>query len=155
MPLGIDNPAWAALSRALAGLCNALGATHAAIFDESCLMWCAYFASPNASTEDLGERLEKDAMVVFERHVAPIKDQMRRGGSRLRVCRSGPALGDFYVVESFANIYVLAVWFAGRFPELPSIQHVRRELPRIEALTAALPPPDGPDADGAVAKRHA
>jgi hypothetical protein len=44
---------------------------------------------------------------------------------------------------SFAGVYVLLLWFAEAFSELAVRRAVHQALPAIEALTVALPPPDG------------
>jgi len=153
VPLGPENAQWTALQRALGALCNEAGASHVAIFDESCLMWCAYFAG-SESSEATAERLERDGMTLFTRHIAPQKERMRRG-ARVHVCRCDPAESELYVLESFAGIYVLALWFSDTFPELSALAKVRRALPDIEALTLALPPPDGPDATSGTGAQRA
>ena len=148
MPLGLDNPEWRALYEALADLCDETGATHGAVFDEAPIMWCAY------NTDEVTPHdVEISATDVFTREVAPIKASVRRG-ARLSVCRSGRD-DALYIAESFAGIYVLALWFRARFLEELVRARVRIALPKIEALTLALPPPDGPDETSGAGRREA
>ncbi len=43
---------------------------------------------------------------------------------------------------SFAGVYLLIVWFRGRFDASAVQASVARQLPEIERLTMALPPDD-------------
>ena len=66
-------------------------------------------------------------------------------GSGLSLVRQKPD-GRAFVAESFASIYVVVVWLEPDFDPFTARKVVREALPRIEALTLALPPPFGPDA---------
>lgn len=66
--------------------------------------------------------------------------------------RPHEAPNDSYLGESFAGIYVLVVGFDGTFDPFRARARVREALPRIEALTLALPPPDGPAAGEGASK---
>ncbi len=54
------------------------------------------------------------------------------------------------MARSFAAIYVVVIWGdAGQFRESDARSGVQRALPRIEALTVSLPPPNPEPAEGA------
>jgi hypothetical protein len=88
-----------------------------------------------------GAREDRAADRFYRAEVAPRAASLRRGG-RLSVANVDG--DDRYIAESFAGIYVVVVWFEGPFELDLARARVRRAQPRIEALTLALPPPDGP-----------
>jgi hypothetical protein len=129
-----------ALRKALEELVVESGAAFAVVLDESNDIWCG---APNSQ-----EVVDATAR-FYEREVAPHRKSMQRGG-HLRVAREGKTPEDSYIAESFATIYVLLLGFAGEFDPFTAGAKLRAALPRIEVLTLALPPPDGPVAgDGA------
>ncbi|XYH97704.1 hypothetical protein ACMHYB_59785 [Sorangium sp. So ce1128] len=146
MPLGDDIPAWTALRDTLGELVARAGAAAAAVIDASNNVWCAWPVAPTVLP--LAARFS-------EREIAERSGRPLRRGGRLRVARPAAAPEDSYLAESFGGIYVLVLWFNGPFDPDFQRARLRRELPRIEALTAALPPPDGPlVGEGAAKKRH-
>ncbi|WP_437812635.1 hypothetical protein [Sorangium sp. So ce1078] len=146
MPLGDDVPAWKALRDALGDLVARAGAVTAAVIDESNNIWCAWPVSP--AVLPLAARFAE--LEVAHRAGPPL----RRGG-RLSVARPAAPPEDAYLAESFGGIYVLVLWFEGPFDAAFQRARLRRELPRIEALTIGLPPPDGPEASEGAAKLRA
>jgi hypothetical protein len=128
------------LRNALLALVDLCGGTFAAVMDGGVGVWCV---SPQTSIGALESEL------FYQREVKP-RARLLRSGSHLSMQNlDGP---PWYVAESFASIYVLAVWFDSSF-ELESVRAwVRQELPRIEALTVSLPPVGGPGADAGARK---
>ncbi|WP_437953469.1 hypothetical protein WME98_24390 [Sorangium sp. So ce296] len=146
MPLSDDVPEWKALRDTLRDLVARAGAAAAAVIDESNNIWCAW---PVAST------VPPLAARFAERELAGRPGPSLRRGGRLRVAHPAGSPDDSYMAESFGGIYVLVLWFNGPFDPDFQRARLRRELPRIEALTVALPPPDGPDATEGAAKQRA
>lgn len=148
----------AMLNEALGELVEMLGASHALVLDQSELVWGAFhpFAVPEA-------RVLEDAQRFYLRDVAPRSAALKRG-KRLYVCepsfeerRRDGAVTDVtppHFAKSFANIYVLVVWFDAPFEELEARDLVDAALPRIERLTLALPPPDGPHLTSGVGRKR-
>src|SRR6478609_7731958 len=132
-----------ALTLALAELVRDCGATLGAIVDESSVVWCTAPASEDA----------KDTVDQFFRtEVAPhIKELLH--GHRLSIHQeSGPH--RYVVAESFAALYVIALWLAEEFDTDLVRARIRLALPKIEALTLAVPPFDGPDGSGGAQRRY-
>jgi hypothetical protein len=145
MPLGPEIAEWAELQRTLHELVRGAGAAFAAVIDESANVWCA---------TDATQAMVRATGRFYDREIAGRAGPLLRRGGRISVSRSESPPEDSYLAESFAGIYVLVVWFDQPFGP-PLVQaRVRRTLPRIESLTVALPPPDGPSA-GAASKRRA
>jgi hypothetical protein len=69
--------------------------------------------------------------------------------------RRALTLWDSYDAESFAGIYVVVVWVEGSPDSTLVRARLRAAIPKIEALTIALPPPDGPDATAGASKVRA
>lgn len=135
-------PELEALTLALAELVRDCGATLGAIVDESSVVWCTAPASENA----------KDIVDLFFRtEIAPnIKALLH--GHRLSIHRAtGP---HRYVAESFAALYVIALWLEAEFDTDFVRARMRLALPKIEALTLAVPPFDGPDGTSGAQKRY-
>jgi len=136
------SPELEALTLALAELVRDCGATLGAIVDESSVVWCMAPASEEAK-----------AIVdqFFRTEIAPnIKALLH--GHRLSIHRaSGP---QCYVAESFAALYVLALWLNAEFDTDFVRARIRLALPKIEALTLAVPPFDGPEGSGGAQKRY-
>lgn len=131
-----------ALTHALAELVRECGATLGAIVDESSVVWCTVPASADA---------EETVAEFFRTEVAPnIKALLH--GHRLSIHRAtGPRR---YVAESFAALYVVVLWLEEEFDTELVRARIRLALPRIEALTLAVPPFDGPDGSGGAQKRY-
>jgi hypothetical protein len=137
------NDAHKQLAVALRDLVDASGGYFAAVVDEGNGLWC--IAPPTRGGDQAADRFYR-----FE--IAPRARAMRRG-ARLSVRKlSG---GERYIAESFAAIYVVVVWFSDEFAVDVAGDLLRRALPKIEALTLALPPHDGPGADGGARKMRA
>jgi hypothetical protein len=131
-----------ALREALHELVVEAGASYAAVLDQSNDLWCS---------TPLFSHVAAAADRFYAAEVADKRDALRRG-SRLRVARSRKEPEDSYVAESFAGIYVLLLGFDGEFDPFTADAKLRAALPRIERLTLALPPPDGPVAGDGVRK---
>lgn len=134
MPLGPHCPEWVALDLRLSHLVVRRKAYFAAVIDTGGCVWCM---SP-----DYDIRVQYAAADRF--YKSEIKPRERN------LCRTGPIWlehsqgPDFYVAQSFASIYFLVIWFHSP-RSFGSIHHaLDHELPIIEKLTLALPPPDGP-----------
>ena len=130
------SPELGALTLALAELVRDCAATLGAIVDESSVVWCTVPASATAQgvVDDF-----------FRTEVAPnIKALLH--GQRLSIHQaSGP---HRYVAESFAALYVIAVWLEEEFDTEFVRARIRLALPRLEALILAVPPFDGPEGSG-------
>jgi hypothetical protein len=145
MPLGSHIPAWLRLQDALRELVQRIGATDAVVLDESNCVWCT-----SGLSHDNLDAIKR----LYEREVEKLHVPLRRGG-RLSVARSAESPANAYLAESFGGFYILALWFNGAFEPALARARVRRELPRIERLTLALPPPDGPDSASAAGRMRA
>ena len=135
-------PELEALTLALAELVRDCDATLGAIVDESSVVWCTVPAGENAAaTVDH----------FFHTEIEPnIKALLH--GQRLSIHQaSGP---HRYVAESFAALYVIALWLEAEFDTELVRARIRLALPRIEALTLAVPPFDGPEGSGGAQKRY-
>ncbi|WP_437756922.1 hypothetical protein [Sorangium sp. So ce1389] len=146
MPLSDEVPEWKALRDALRDLVARAGGRAAAVVDASGSLFCTW--PVEASVLPLAARF-------LERELTEPRCLALRRGGRLRAAHPAAPGEDSYLATSFGGIYVLVLWFDGPFE--PDFQKARlqRELPRIEALTAALPPPDGPQAGEGAAKQRA
>src|SRR3954465_1513924 len=136
------SPELEALTRAVAELVHDCDATLGAIIDESSVVWCTAPAREDAPGI-VGE--------FFRAEIAPnIKGLLH--GHRLSIHRAeGP---HRYVAESFAAVYVIALWLEAEFDTEFVRARIRLALPRIEALTLAVPPFDGPDGAGGAQRRY-
>src|SRR6478735_8737069 len=131
-----------ALTLALAELVRDCGATLGAIVDESSVVWC---------TAPAAEGAQETVDWFFRTEIAPnIKALLH--GHRLSIHRAtGP---HRYVAESFAALYVIALWLEEEFDTELVRARIRLALPKIEALTLAVPPFDGPEGSGGAQKRY-
>jgi len=136
------SPELEALTLALAELVRECGATLGAIVDESSVVWCTAPSSENSK-----EVVDQ----FFQTEIAPnIKSLLH--GHRLSIhLASGP---QRYVAESFAALYVIALWLEAEFDTDFVRARIRLALPKIEALTLAVPPFDGPEGSGGAQKRY-
>ena len=136
------SPELGALTLALAELVRDCAATLGAIVDESSVVWCTVPAS--ATAQALVDQF-------FRTEIEPnIKSLLH--GHRLSIHQaSGP---QRYVAESFAALYVVAVWLDEEFDTEFVRARIRLALPRIEALTLAVPPFDGPEGGGGAQKQY-
>lgn len=144
MPLGPDVAEWSALAAALAQLADRAGAANACVTDAWGHLWCRAraFSFPEQ------QRVLALARQLVEQAPAPLA----RGG---RIDRSERTEHGAYAARSFAGVYVVLLLFDRPIDELAVRRAMRELLPPIEALTMALPPPDGPDATSGEGKRRA
>jgi hypothetical protein len=149
MPLGPHVSAWAALRRELQALLEAAGGDLAAVIDEGNMLWCWSPASKDAQVAAAADRFYKE-------EVAPLSPALHRGG-HLHAAHRDPHWRTWrsYVAESFAGIYVVVLWHDGSRETGALLAHLREAIPRIEPLTVAMPPPDGPGAGEAAGKLRA
>jgi hypothetical protein len=143
VPIASNDPALNALHRALCELVTDCTAKGAAVIDDGNGLWCVSEA-PFAKAADR----------FYREEIAMRPDvQLKRGGGLHLVRHDAPE--HAYVAESFASIYVVIVFFDAAFDPFTARTNVRKALPKIEALTLALPPPFGPDAGGSSGKARA
>jgi hypothetical protein len=131
MPLGPHVPAWVALQGELRLLVTRTSSDDAWVLDAWGNVWCA----TRPVLEDQA-RIIKAVLAELE----ALKPPLQRGGRLDRVL--GGAAACSYA-RSFATVYVLVVSFPGPVPKFVARQAIATALPRIEALTISLPPPDG------------
>jgi len=136
------SPELEALTLALAELVRECGATLGSIVDESSVVWCTVPASADA---------QAIVDAFFQAEIAPNSKALRQG-HRLSIHQaSGP---HRYVAESFAALYVIALWLEAEFDTDFVRARIRLALPKIEALTLAVPPFDGPEGGEGAQKRY-
>jgi hypothetical protein len=141
--IGRSDPAWSSLHRARADLVTDCGGVCAAVIDDGNGLWCASHHGFAAAADR-----------SYQEEIATRPEVRLKRGGRLHVVRQSPPEGA-YVAESFAAIYVVVLWFERDFDAFTARTRVRSALPRIEALTLALPPPFGPDAGAGAGKARA
>ncbi|MCC6873578.1 MAG: hypothetical protein IT378_04645 [Sandaracinaceae bacterium] len=144
MALGPAIAEWRALASVLAALAERVGASNACVTDAWGHLWCR--GRPLSSEEQ--DRVLALARAIPERAPKPLP----RGG---RVDGGGIEQGQRWHARSFAGVYVALILFEHPFDELAVRRALQDLLPEIEALTIALPPPDGPDATSGVATKQA
>jgi hypothetical protein len=133
-------PEYRALGQELKKICDATRAGNALVFDHTGTIWWSAKAFVGGQrrvvfdlVDSMGPRLKREGRL----------DRTIRGGKYSLYCKS------------FAATYAVGVLFAGAPPDLLVRRVVKAALPRIEALTLSLPPPDpdGPERKrGAAAK---
>lgn len=139
MPLGPAVPEWAALVRSLAALTERAAATNAFVTDAWGHLWCRAW-SPDSPHE----------VLALARRVADSAAKpLERGGHLGR--GAVDAQGAWYA-RSFAGVYIVLIVFDGAFDVALVRAALGESLPTIEALTLALPPPDGPETGAAAAE---
>jgi hypothetical protein len=129
-----NNPALTALRKALADLASECEAACVAVIDDGNGLWC---------TSHGGFEVAADRF--YREEIALQPDVHLRRGKPFHVVRDTPP-DRAYVAEAFASIYVAIMFFDRGFDPFTARSRLRAALPRIEALTLALPPPFGPDA---------
>lgn len=124
-------------------LAEQCGGSCAAVIDDGSTLYC----TTHSGYDEAARR--------FHRQEVAMRPEVRlKRGGRLSVVRAvAPDRG--YVAESFAAIYIVIVWFERSFDPFTTRRLVKAALPRIEALTLALPPPFGPDAGSGAGKGRA
>lgn len=130
---------YSSLIEALGELRDEMGAEEALVVDAHGLLWAC---SSSLMKADALLRLETELNHVFDSLPKPLS----RGG---KISGAMPTLAGHSFFRSFAGIYLLGAWFAQPFAEASIRALVKRALPRIEALTLALPPPDPEQGSGA------
>jgi hypothetical protein len=138
MPLGSHVPEWVALQQELELLVTQTSSDNAYVLDAWGNVWCA--ARPA-----LGPT-QKAIIKIALAEVDALQPPLQRGG---RLDRMLEGMAEHSYARSFATVYVLLVSFRGSVSTLDARRTIAMVLPRIEALTVALPPPDGPDAGSA------
>ncbi len=141
-----SHPGRRALNAALDRLAQRSGARAASVVDEGFAVWGEGYASHTMGSP-LAEKVDR----FYRTEIEPRISEMRRGISIGMQNVAGP---DYYVAKSFASLYVAVVWFGGPFTVAPAHDVLSAALPEIEALTLALPPWDGPDANSGAARRR-
>jgi hypothetical protein len=137
------HPGWRALGLALIDLAEACGAKCAAVIDDGNGLWCASHRG-----------FDKACDAFYREEIALRPEVQLKKGKPLHVVRDDPP-AHAYVAESFASIYVLILFFEATFDPFTARSRLRTALPRIEALTLALPPPLGPDTGAGAGKARA
>ncbi len=122
------------LAAALATLAKECGAQNAHVLDAWANLWC----SADAYDGPGGDL----AIGLTDAQLKKLRLPLNRGG-RLH-CATAT---DYF--RSFAGIYVVNLHFAGPFDADAVLTATDAALPRIEALTLLLPPPEGPGSGGA------
>ena len=137
MALGPHVPEWKALQDELRSLAGACHARLVAVISTGNVLWCVSHFFPDVDALADG---------FYHDEIASRRKSLRRGAVLDFAVQRGR---DACIARSFANIYVLVMWSRGTF----DITHVRGEiraaLPKIEALTLNLPPPNPEPAEGA------
>jgi hypothetical protein len=134
------TPEWLALSAELVALSRAAHAHNAYVADATGMSWCA--------AHDFSEQLPQAVSDLLTWKLEQIPKSLPKGGVLDAVVShaTGTPTGHAYFA-SFAGVYILVLRFAGPFDVENVRARVRAALPRLEALTLALPPPDGPERD--------
>lgn len=139
-----QSPEYVALARELDKLSDSVEALNSLVFDQAGLIWCTgvaiYSDERPIMYGQIAEVLEKQNPPLIE---GGRIDRAVRGASHSLYCRS------------FAQTYVVGVWFDVPPPDLLVRRSVKNALPRIEALTMLLPPPEGPDTNAGVEAKRA
>lgn len=137
--LGPSVPEWAALVRALVALAERTGAQNAFVTDAWGHLWC------RARAPERPERVLALARTVVDRAAKPLV----RGG---RIDEG--AFGDDggWYARSFAGVYLVLIVFDRAIDHELVRAALIDALPAIEALTLALPSPDGPGSASGAAK---
>jgi hypothetical protein len=133
-----------ALARELDKLSDSVEALNSLVFDQAGLIWCTGVAI-----------YSDERPIIYEQIVEVLNKQnppLVKGG---RIDRVVQGTSHFLYCRSFAQIYVVGVWFDEPAPDLLVRRSVSNALARIEALTMLLPPPEGPDTNAGVAAKRA
>jgi len=165
--MATPSPELEALTLALSELVRDSGATLGAIVDESGVVWSVVPAPAGTDAREAQEHeaqareanaREAQAREAQAREANAIVDQFFRTevapnikallhGQRLSIHETSGSLR--YVAESFAALYVIALWLEAEFDTELVRARIRLALPLLEALTLAVPPFDGPEGGGA------
>lgn len=129
-----DSPVWNELVARLRQLVERAGAEHAVVADVFNDLWC--------HDSDLGESGTQIAFKYLDLALRSSTKPPKSGGIDLALATEPPYL----FARSLAGVYVLIIWFERPYDASTVRALAKRALPKIESLTVALPPPDGPDA---------
>jgi hypothetical protein len=132
MPLGPGVPEFRDLCAALERLSSASGAVNAVVLDTWYELWCRARVL-SFHDQDL-------VISILRRALGSTDKPLQQGG---RVHWVDPEGDPPSYAVSFAGVYVLVLWFDGPLRELGVRRAVNQAMPTIQALTIALPPPDG------------
>lgn len=137
MRLGPEVPEWVELRRQLTRLATDTRALYAYVLDNRGRIWC--------TSESVDWDGQSPATSLVLRELAKLSKPLHRGGRLDRfIGRS-----DNAYARSFGGLYVLLLRFTALRDAIAVRAEVASALPRIEALVAGLPPPDGPGTEGA------
>jgi hypothetical protein len=128
---------WEELRVELDALANAAVAFNAYVVDAWGIVWCAARYFESVYPEDLADLVR---LAEARRHV-----RVTHGG-KLDAVLSG-SKGHAYL-RTYASCYVVLLRYAGPFDEPKARDVVSAALPRLEAITLRLPPPEGPGSSG-------
>ena len=120
------------------------GATNAFVFDAWGIIWC----SATLTFGDDETRLYAQVPEVLGAVAPPLA----RGGKLDRIFAHD--VSPMYCV-SFAASYILGLWLSLEADEFRVRRLVKKALPRVEAMTLSLPPPNGPDASAGAQRSRA
>lgn len=150
MALGPTNATWRHLYEALTELATECAASCAFVVDEGNGLWCV--GVPDRSATVFTHQENVLAERFYKAEIVPRMKAMQRG-AKLQITKMEGA--DRYAAASFANLYVLALWFEAPFEPFTVHTRIREALPEIERLTLLLPPSGGPGTDAGAAKARA
>lgn len=134
MSIRSNDPTLTALRDALLELATECEAQCVAVIDDGNGLWC----TSHPGFEPAADRF-------YREEIALKPDVHLSRGKPFHLVRDTPP-DHAYVAEAFASIYVAIVFFNRDFDPFTTRSRLRAALPRLEALTLALPPPSGPDA---------
>ena len=130
--MSIDPQAGRLLNEHLVALAGDTGATGASVIDEGGWVYGNAY-TPAPTWEVRVAELSDMALATLGEHT------LNRGG-HVHMVRDQEL--PYGLVESFAGIYLLVLWFDGAFDGHVTRAFVRRALPAIESLLMHLPPED-------------
>lgn len=109
-------------------------AMNAFVFDATGLVWCSGWRPHGEGLDHLFAHVK----AILE----SLEPPLQRGGKL-----DDLVLGEHRPMycSSFAGMYVLGVWFETDTNLFVARRMIRDALPKIEAMTLSLPPPDGSD----------
>jgi hypothetical protein len=143
MALGSHVPEWTALAQSLNHLTERACADNAIVVDAWGHLWCR--ARPFSEAEP------RWVLDLAKRITAAAEPPLPRGG---RVDTHEPSGRVRWYARSFAGVYVVVLLYGQPFDPSHARIRVHEALPELEALTIALPPPDGPDATSGVGRQR-
>lgn len=139
-----QSPEYVALAGELDKLSDSVEALNSLVFDQAGLIWCTGVAIYSNERPILYGQIAQ----VLEKQDPPLT----KGG---RIDRLVQSESHSLYCRSFAQTYVVGVWFDTPAPDLLVRRSVGNALPRIEQLTMLLPPPEGPDTNAHVEAKRA